>query len=540
MREKRMRTFTCRLSFSTKILSLIVLGLLLATSCRKEVGFDRITPINAPFAMPQLQRPIFPNRAFDIRDYGAVADTMVKNTGAFKKAIAACSKAGGGRVLVPKGIWLTGAIHLKSNVNLHLDKDAEIRFSQNPDDYLPVVSRRRGQEFYSYSSFIYARDCENIAVTGEGLLNGQGQAFYKLHWKNSDTEANAVKFLREAAANDVPPEQRILDSEKAAIRPCFIEPVNCKNVLLEGFRITNSPAWTINLVYCENVIARKITAITKGPNVDGIDINSSKNVLVEYCYFSTGDDAVAIKSGRDEDGWRVGKPSENIVIRHCRITDEYGGHGRIAIGSEMSGNVRNVYIHDCYFKGTNLAINIKSKRGRGGIVEHVWVKNITAEKLSRGPVINLTTFYGFGKKWLEVKSLSTKPPLFRDLHFENISCAGASEAVRVVGLPEKFIRNLSFRNIDIQADSGFTCIRADSVELDNINISAKQGVMIHLTDSKNVRIANSECPENTPVGLKVDGLLSENILLGPQNFRNAVKRIEMAPDAPKGAVVIAN
>lgn len=339
---------------------------------------DPIAPIRAPFAMPQLERPAFPARVVDVRAHGAVAGGAVKNTQAFAAAIAACAAAGGGRVLVPAGQWLTGPVHLRSNIELHLAEGAEIVFSDRFEDYLPVVLVRAGGiELYNYSPFIYARDCTNVAITGPGRLNGNARAWWA--WKSRER-----RDLHQLAPRGVPVEQRVFGTPADGIRPNFVVLMNCRNVLLEGFTIGSGANWTLHPVYCENVIVRRVHVLTDGPNNDGIDPDSCRNVLIEHCEFDTGDDCVVLKSGYNEDGWRVGRPMENLVMRWCTARR---GHGGLAIGSEMSGGVRNVYVHDCDFAGTDRALRIKSRRGRGGVVENIWAENLRVQDLKHEVVV---------------------------------------------------------------------------------------------------------------------------------------------------------
>src|SRR5262245_5044993 len=299
-------------------------------------------PIDATAEMSAILRrivpPQFPDRQFDITRYGAIGDGQTNCTAAFREAIAQCHKAGGGTVIVPAGTFLTGPIHLKSNVELRLAKDAEVKFSDRFEDYLPpVFVRVGGVELYNYSPLIYARDCQNIAITGPGRLNGNAKAWWD--WSRRET-----KEFFEQGARGVPVEQRVFGTTAAAIRPSFVSFVNCRNVLFEGFTIGSGPNWTIHPVYCENVIVRRVQVNTDGPNNDGIDPDSCRDVLIEHCTFSTGDDCVVLKSGYNEDGWRVGRPTENVIMRYCTSRR---GHGGLVIGSEMSGGVRNVYMHDC-------------------------------------------------------------------------------------------------------------------------------------------------------------------------------------------------
>lgn len=427
------------------------------------ISKEAIEPIAAPFSMPQPRRPEIPARVFDIRAFGAIPDGKTKATNAVREAVAKATDAGGGTVLVPPGRWLTGPIHLASNINLHVSEGAVLAFSQDFADYLPpVLTRWEGLEVYNYSPLIYARDCENVAVTGSGKLDGQGEAWWP--WKK--TQKDAAAQLYEMASNGVPTAERVLASE-GGLRPSFVQTMNCKNVLIEGVTLSNGPFWTIHPVYSENVIVRRVRVETSGPNNDGCDPDSSRNVLIEDSFFSTGDDCVVIKSGLNEDGWRVGKPSENIVVR--RLHGERG-HGGVVIGSEMSGGVRNVWITDSEFVGTDRGLRIKSMRGRGGVIENVFYDNVRHRDI-RLMVVEVTSFYASST----LKPRSETPPTIRQVHVSNVTARGAKQAIDIVGLPELPVSDVSFENVDIVADQGVRCVDCRNVTFKSTRLSSPTG-----------------------------------------------------------------
>lgn len=437
-------------------------------------AFDPIAPIHAPFPMPPMQRPVLRPRVVDLRAHGAIGDGMTSNTAAFARAIAACADAGGGRVLVPAGRWLTGPIHLRSNIELHLAAGSEIIFSDRFEDYLPVVLVRAGGiELYNYSPLIYARDCENVAITGPGRLNGNATAWWP--WKSRET-----KSIFQLATQGVPVEQRIFGTPEAAIRPNFVVLMNCRNVLLEGFTIGAGPNWTVHPVYCENVIIRRVHVLTDGPNNDGIDPDSCRNVLIEHCVFDTGDDCVVLKSGYNEDGWRVARPTENVVMRWC---SSRRGHGGLVIGSEMSGDVRNVYVHDCDFTGTDRAVRIKSRRGRGGIVENVWAENLRVTDLKYEVAI-LNMDYGADRN----QTFTAKPPLFRNIHFRAITGTGAPTAFRLAGLADSPIENVTFSDIAIASTEGVIASQVRGLVFERAAIRVAKGPVYTLEDAQQVVI----------------------------------------------------
>ncbi len=441
---------------------------------------EPIAPIQAPFPMPQLQRPKFPARSVSIVEHGAVEGGATKNTIAIARAIEAVAQAGGGRVVIPAGRWLTGPIHLRSNIDLHLAEGAVVVFSDVFEDYLPpVFVRVGGIECFNYSPLVYARACENIAITGPGRLDGNGAAWWP--WKKSEKSG-----LPALAAKGVPVEQRVFGTREAAIRPSFVSFVECRNVLLEGFTIGSGPNWTLHPIYCENVIVRRVTVDTDGPNNDGLDPDSCRNVLIEHCTFSTEDDCVVLKSGYNEDGWRVARPTENVVMRHCT---SQRGHGGLVIGSEMSGDVRNVYMHDCDFEGTDRVLRIKSRPGRGGVVENVWVENVTARELKYEVAI-LNMDYSADTSAI----VNPAPPAFRNITVRKVAASGAPVAVRITGLPTSPIQNLTFEDCAFVAERGVLLTHARDVAFRRSAIAPAQGERFVLDHAVGVTVDGQPFP----------------------------------------------
>jgi polygalacturonase len=340
-----------------------------------------------PGILARIVPPVFPAREFTITNFGAVGDGIVDCTEAFRKAIDACHQAGGGKVLVPSGTFLTGAIHLKSHVNLHVTQGATIRFSTNTAHYLPVVfTRYECTEVMNYSPFIYAFGQENIAITGEGTLDGQGSKGVWYEWKRNDDS----KQLVEMGNKGVPLEQRVF-GEGHRLRPNFVQPVRCRNILIEGVRIVDSPMWVLHPLYSTNITIRGVTVNSQGPNTDGCDPDSCTDVLIKNCSFSDGDDCIAVKSGRDADGRRVNIPCQNVVIQNCVFKD---GHGGVTMGSETAGGIRNVFAENCSFESPDLdmAMRFKSNPARGGYVENIYLRNCSTKISKVG--IHMTLRYG--------------------------------------------------------------------------------------------------------------------------------------------------
>lgn len=400
-------------------------------------GFDERTEI-----LSRIQAPKFPDRDFDISKFGAAEGGKKDSTAAIAKAIAACAAAGGGRVVVPEGVFLTGAIHWKSGVNLHVSKNATLLFHRDPKRYLPLVfTRWEGTECMNYSPFLYAFGQTNIAISGEGTLDGNANCDFWWSWsgkggcgkKGEPTQAAARAALVAMADRDVPVKDRVF-GEGRWLRPQFIQPYRCTNVLIEGVTIRNSPMWEINPVLCRNVTVRGVKISSHGPNNDGCDPESSADVLIDNCEFDTGDDCIAIKSGRNRDGRRIAVPSQNIVVRNCSMKD---GHGGVTIGSEASGGVRNVFIEDCRMDSPhlNVALRIKTNSYRGGTIENILMRHCRIGQVAQA-ALDIDLFYEEGEG-------GAFTPVVRNIAMEDVTCGKAKVAVSLKGYKSAPIRDVA-------------------------------------------------------------------------------------------------
>jgi polygalacturonase len=480
------------------------------TSCRTTSKYKGKPVTDIPFDFPDLQSPNFKNQNFNIRDYGAEPGGKKLNTEAFKKAIEACHKAGGGKVVVPAGEWLTGPIHFKSNVNLHVSEGAVIKFSQVFSDYLPVVYMQRGGFFcYNYSPFIYGKDLVDVAVTGSGTLDGQGQAWWP--WKNKQP---GMVRLFEMGKKGVPIEERVFGTVEDGVRPPFIQFINSKNIYLQGITVKDGPSWNVHPVFCENVIIRGISVSAHGPNNDGIDPDGCKNVLIEDCFIDVGDDNICLKSGRDEEAWRIGRPCENVVIRRCKTK---AGHGGFVVGSEMSAGVKNVLVEDCDFSGTGIGLRFKSRVGRGGTVENIWARNIKMQNIHDDAIIFDLTYNGEPiEKAMNYNSrqggLLVHAPTFKNIHLQNINCTGAKSAIKLAGLPRgENLKNITFKDVFIQSQTGISCKDVSGIAFNTVQVNQQKGPAFKITNSQDIRLANIDGAGDDKPFLELNGTLTSGI-----------------------------
>ncbi|MFH7018483.1 glycoside hydrolase family 28 protein [Flavobacterium sp. FlaQc-47] len=395
----------------------------------------------------------FPDKTFNINDFGAVADGKTSNTAAFEKAIKACSQNGGGKVLVPNGKYLTGPIHLESNVNLHLEDKAEILFSIDPKDYPIVHTSWEGTELMNYSPLIYAKNKTNVAITGKGTLNGQANATNWWIWSGgkdygwkkgiaSQNDPENREVLVDMAERNVPVAERVF-GEGRYLRPNFIEFFECNTVLVKDITVINAPFWILHPIKTNNIIIDGVTVNSHGPNNDGCDPEYSQNVIIKNCTFNTGDDCIAIKAGRDADGRRVAIPSKNIIVQNCKMID---GHGGVVIGSEISAGVNNVFVENCVMDSPNLdrAIRIKTNSKRGGVIEDVFVRNLKVGTVKES-VLLVTMFYNvYGSQ------TGNFIPTVRNINLENVTVKnGGKFAVWAEGYEQSPVENITLKNVTV-------------------------------------------------------------------------------------------
>lgn len=512
-----MTTFNTRLIRSA---ALFVASLTLL-ACGTDYEFRHLYE-DLPFEMAKVQRPDIPVRQVNIEDFGGVGDGVFLNTEAFAKAIDVLSQAGGGRLVVPTGVWLTGPITLKDNIDLHIRPDAVLLFSTDRDLYPIVETVFEGLDTKRCLAPINADGAKNIAITGGGTIDGNGDSWRQVkkskispsQWKallKSGGFTNAKGDLwypdstsyRGSVVSDafnVPQgltTEEEWNSVKTYLRPVLIGIRNCENVLLEDCLFQNSPCWNIHPLMCKNVIINNITVRNPwySQNGDGLDVDSCENVLVINSSFDVGDDAICIKSGKDEDGRRRARPCRNLIVDNCIV---FHGHGGFVVGSEMSGGVENIKVSNCRFLGTDVGLRFKSCRGRGGVVKNIYIEDIVMMNIPTEPLL-FDLHYG-GKSAVEAAAEGASPfdveyvevdettPQFRDIYIKDVVCSGAARAMYFNGIPEKNIENIVVEDCEIVSTKGADLRYSNGVQFKNVNITQSEGQGYSLANCRNVLI----------------------------------------------------
>ena len=459
-----------------------------------------------PFPMPEVTAPVIPDNQVNLKDFGAVGDGITLNTEAFAKAIDALVQKGGGKLVVPQGVWHTGPIVLKSHINLHLNAGAVILFAADETLYPLIDTSFEGLDTRRCQSPLSANGATDIAITGKGVIDGNGQ-YWRPVKKGKVTENHWKELLAIPGSQEMKPGYWVpsagyakgeqganmnvpnakTDAEwnaiKRFVRPVMVSLVKCKNVHLKGVIFQNSPAWNLHPLMCENVIVEDV--LVRNPsfaqNGDALDLESCKNALIINSRFDAGDDGICIKSGKDADGRRRGIPCENVVVKGCTV---FAGHGGFVVGSEMSGGVKNILVDQCQFLGTDVGLRFKSTRGRGGIVENIYIKNISMTDI-KTDAITFNMYYG-GKSVAEMLADGDNPdnvtkmpvneetPIFRNIDIKNIICNGAGRAMEFNGLPEMPIDGISLKDITILAKKDAVFTNCQNITKKNVNVTIQK------------------------------------------------------------------
>jgi polygalacturonase len=522
--------------------------------------------------MPIIKTPVFRKDTFNIENYGAKNDGLTLNTKAINDAITACSNKGGGTVLIPGGLWLTGPVELKNNVNLHVKRDAILLFTADKSQYKLIEGNWEGKSAVRNQSPISGTNLKNIAITGSGIIDGNGDVWRAVkkekltesQWKNllksggRVSEDNKMWYPSESYyKGDKTKDAGVLQAGKSVadysdikdfFRPNLLVLTNCKTILLEGVTFQNSPAWCLHPLICEDLTLKNL--IVKNPwyaqNGDGVDVESCKNVMIEGSTFDVGDDGICIKSGRDEDGRKRGIPTENVIVRNNVV---YHAHGGFVIGSEMSGGAKNLFVYNNSFIGTDIGLRFKTTRGRGGVVEKIYISDINMKDISAEAI--LFDMYYMAKdpvllvgEQIEAPKVVLLPvteetPQFKDFHIRNVVCNGAEKAIFIRGLPEMKIKDIYFENIVIQSDKGVEITEATNVSIKNLSLLAlKASPLIAIGNSTDVSFNSLKPLTDFKTLFNISGESTTGISLINSNITSAFEKSTFDLGATKKSLTI--
>lgn len=524
----------------------------------------------APFTMPAIEVPSFPDRSFDIRNYGAVSDGKTINTKAFNNAIGECASAGGGTVIVPPGTWLTGPIKIESGVNLHLERGALIQFSKNIDDF-PLIPGLNGKsKRYIRTPPLYAYKAKNIAITGYGIIDGAGEVwryakkskFTAAQWKEQVASGGYVSpdgkewwpskeayegeaYLKQLENAGKQPTRDDFEHVREFLRPDLVIFDECKGILIDGTTFENSPKFHLRPSHSENIIIReaKVFAPWYGQNNDGIDPTSCRNLIIYNCILDVGDDGVCLKPSTIAASQKPGPACENIIVADCTV---YHAHGGFVIGSESYGGVNNVFVTNCVYIGTDVGLRFKSLRGKGGLVENVFVDGIQMRNIATDAIL-FDMYYGgnapedeSGKQddTQTPQPVNDRTPRFQDFSIKNIVCLGSARAMTVKGLAEMPVKNITLENVSIKSGQGIFLTQADGITFRNVTITPRAGAVVNLDDSRNITITGMTYPAGTEEFLNVAGKKSEAIHVSGVDLSFAKKGISTEKNVPANAVEI--
>ncbi|WP_339319506.1 glycoside hydrolase family 28 protein [Paenibacillus sp. FSL R10-2734] len=463
-----------------------------------------------PFDMPEVELPVIPDNTFNITDFGAIGDGQFMNTEAIESAMVACASQGGGTVIIPAGTWITGPIRLRSRVCLHTESGALIIFSKNRNDYPLISTSYEGLRTVRCISAIYGVDLENVAITGQGIFDGSGEIWRPVkrmkmtegQWKKLLQSGGYVEgdcwwpteqslkghiLAKQLIAQNVQEPSAFLPA-RDHLRPTLVQLDRCRKVLLDGPTFRNSAAWNVHPWLCEHVTIRNVSIRNQwhSQNGDGLDLDSCRYANIHDTLFDVGDDAICIKSGKDADGRSLAAPTEYVIIRNCQV---FHGHGGFVIGSEMSGDVRNILVTDCVFIGTDAGLRFKSTRGRGGTVEHIYIQNVRMKDIAKEAII-FSSYYSGKNNTEDTVPVSEETPVFRDFYIRDTTCIGAQMALLIKGLPEMPICNIVFERVMLTARKGVTCTNAENIVFRSTTILPEEGEPFTMDKVEGVTIVN--------------------------------------------------
>lgn len=521
------------------------------------------------FKMQVIQEPVIPENTVSIIDFGAVEGGQVINTKAFADAIDFVTKKGGGKVVIPAGIWLTGPIILKSNLELYTEPGALIIFSDNKDLYPIIETSFEGLNTWRCLSPVYGKNIKNVAFTGGGIWDGNGDAWRfvkksklndsqwkklvasggvtndkQTEWYPSEQYRRAMENADQNVRSDLKTKEEF-EKIRDFLRPVMISIQNSKQVLFDGPVFQNSPAWCIHPLMVENLIVRNITVRNPwySQNGDGIDIESCKNVLVDNCNFDVGDDAICIKSGKDKDGRERGIPCENLVITNNIV---YHGHGGVTVGSEMSGGVRNMHVSNCTFMGTDVGLRFKSNRGRGGVVENIFISGIRMTNIPTH-AISFDLYYG-GQSVSEMieaggERTFAKPlpvneetPQFKNISIRDITLKGALQAVFMQGLPEMNLENITLSNMNLEAENGILLVDVNKVKIENIRLKTRSEIAFEIYDGKSIEFRKIKFDSSSASAITINGTKCADISFQKAGSENIKGQTIIGTGVPFNAV----
>lgn len=521
------------------------------------------------FKMAKVKEPVIPKNIVNLKDFGAVSGGYVLNTQAFADAIAALTKKGGGKLIIPPGIWLTGPIILKSNIELHAETGALIKFSTNKALYPIIETSFEGLNTWRCISPIYGKSLENVAFTGNGVYDGSGEVWRQVkkskltesQWKKVVASGGVLNekkeswypsetFMKASVGADQNVRLDLKTKEQFEeihdfLRPVMVSIQNSKRVLFDGPVFQNSPAWNIHPLMVEDLIVRNVTVRNPwySQNGDGLDVESCKNVLVENSSFDVGDDAICIKSGKDKDGRDRGIPCENIIIKNNIV---YHGHGGVTVGSEMSGGVKNLHVSNCTFMGTDVGLRFKSTRGRGGIVENIFISDIFMTDIPSqaisfdlyygGKSIAETLAEGGNKVTTKIMPVNEETPQFKNISIKNITIAGAYQAVFLQGLPEMNLENIEISNLTAKAENGFSIIDAKGIKIHNVSLDIEKPTVFEIYNGKNMSFKNIKINKPSDKIVSINGEVCQNIQFTSDSGLDLSQKTVIDKNVPKDAV----